>query len=159
VKRPIRIDGDIAYVTLTKGYEAVIDASDVHLVREFSWYVLVAPRTAYARCKDGEKTLYMHRVIVGSVPDGMEIDHRDLDGLNNRRHNLRIATTAQNQYNRRPRFNFKGVSWNKERKMWYAQIYVNKKQHHLGAFSTPEAAHAAYAAASVELHGDFGRCA
>lgn len=32
--RPIRIDGDVAYIPLTKGYEAIIDAAYVHLVAD-----------------------------------------------------------------------------------------------------------------------------
>ena len=56
--RQIRIQGDIAYVPLTKGYEAVIDAADVPLVQGNNWSATVRKRTCYAfrteRAKGGQ---------------------------------------------------------------------------------------------------------
>lgn len=164
--RPIRIDGDVAYVPLTKGYEAVIDAADVPLVGQYNWCAAVKPHTVYARRTDGstgkERTVLLHRVLMGE-PDGLEVDHRDGDGLNNRRDNLRVATNAQNQHNQRTRNDnssgFKGVSWYGRGKKWQVRIKLNGKQRHIGYHATPEEAHAAYAAASERLHGDFGRIA
>jgi hypothetical protein len=46
--RTIRIQGNVAYVPLTRGYEAIIDAGDVPLVLERNWTALLAPRTVYA---------------------------------------------------------------------------------------------------------------
>ena len=45
--RPIRIEGDLAYVPLTRGYEAVIDAGDVSLVEGFNWYALNQKQTVF----------------------------------------------------------------------------------------------------------------
>lgn len=102
--RPIRFAADIAYVPLTRGYEAVIDADDAELVGRWNWIAHVKPckrgegvqvyavRTEYG----GEKRRYirMHRLIAGT-PEGMETDHRDGDGLNNRRGNLRTRRLRQ----------------------------------------------------------------
>jgi hypothetical protein len=86
-----------------------------------------------------------------------------VDGLDNRRANLRIATHQQNNHNHRISKNntsgFKGVTWFERSKKWVAQINMNGKKIHLGLHGTPEAAHAAYAAASAKLHGEFGRTA
>jgi hypothetical protein len=87
------------------------------------------------------------------------IDHRDGDPSNNRWKNLRRATRSQNCANRRvPRNNscgLKGVShdgWS-----WRATIHKQGRRHYLGSFSTPEAAHAAYAKAARKLFGEFAR--
>ena len=168
--RPIRIEGDVAYVTLTRGYEAIIDASDVSLVEGVNWSVLAlrdnsvyAGRSSYSDNQTGKKTtILMHRVIMGA-PTGMMIDHSDGDGTNNRRSNMRIATHAENMRNRRMSTNntsgFKGVHWDKKSRKWCAQIRNNSVGRYLGLFDTPEAAHAAYVAASELLHGEFARAA
>jgi hypothetical protein len=87
------------------------------------------------------------------------IDHRDLDPSNNRWANLRRATRSQNCANRGvPRNNtwgLKGVSYDGWR--WRATIHKKGKRHYRGGFSTPQAAHAAYAKAARKLHGEFAR--
>jgi hypothetical protein len=91
----------------------------------------------------------------------MEVDHHDGNGLNCQRINLRIATHAENQRNQRltkqNTSGFKGVGWNKRDKAWQARIKVNGKLKHLGYFSDPVDAYAAYCKASAEMHGEFGR--
>jgi HNH endonuclease/AP2 domain len=87
------------------------------------------------------------------------IDHRDGNPSNNRWSNLRRATRSQSNANRRlHRSNtcgLKGVS--RRRGRWRARIYKNRRVHRLGDFSTPQAAHAAYAKAARRLHGEFAR--
>jgi len=163
--RQIRIDGDLAYVPLTRGHEAVIDAIDAYLVDGFNWYADLKNGIWYAkRTVNGAQpfTVTMHRILLGDPP-GFFIDHRDCNGLNNRRENLRTATVAENNRNHRTRKNntsgFKGVSLHKQSQRWQASIWADRKIRHLGSFDTPEAAHLAYVAASAELHGDFGRVA
>lgn len=173
VKRPIRIEGTIAYVALTQGYEAVIDAADVPLVDGRNWIAAVVRRrdgsirTVYATTREPlgpyrQTTIYMHRLLSGTA-DGLETDHEDADGLNNRRANLRTATKAQNMHNQRLPGNnasgVKGVSRDKWSGKWHARIGVNGKRKSLGYFDDLDAAAAAYARASSELHGNFGRIA
>src|SRR3990167_4588625 len=90
-----------------------------------------------------------------------EVDHIDLDKMNYRISNLRIATRSQQQANTRcSRVNtsgYKGVTWNAGRHKWQAQIKVDGKMHYLGLFDQPEAAHAVYAAAATEHFGEFAR--
>lgn len=172
--RPIRIEGDIAYVTLTRGYEAIIDATDVPVVEGRNWHVLLikrkdgAVRTAYAchtlpRDVEGkQKHILIHRVLMGD-PVGLVIDHIDSDGLNCRRANMREATKSQNCHNQRQRFdntsNVKGVHFCRRMGKYIAQIAVNGKKHHLGIFITMKDAADAYARANRDLHGKFGRLA
>ena len=94
--------------------------------------------------------------MTGSWPD-YEVDHIDSDMLNDRWSNLRLATRGQNEANKpltkRNRSGFKGVSWDKERNKWKAQI----KSRLIGRFDTPEEAHAAYVVELKKMHGDFAR--
>jgi HNH endonuclease. len=110
-KRLPWVEGDAAYIPLTKGYTAIIDLADLHLVGDWQWYASVRYDCAgnvmcvYAQSKqplpDGTKKWFrLHRVILN--PDsGFDVDHIDSDGLNNRRANLRVATRAQNTANQR----------------------------------------------------------
>jgi hypothetical protein len=154
--RPIRIEGNIAYVPLTQGYEAIIDASDAPLVSDVNWCACHDSGHVYAM---GNRQR-MHRVIM-AAPPGVEVDHIDRNGLNNTRTNLRLATKAENARNRGAKrgtvSGYKGVYWNKERRMWYATICVDGRQVFLGRHDTAEEAHAAYCEASDRLHGEFGR--
>jgi hypothetical protein len=163
--RPIRIEGKVAYVPLTQGYEAVIDAVDAPLVSGWNWCAGVKrPDLVYGMRTDRsgvrQKTIMLHRQIMG-FPELYQIDHVNGNPLDNRRCNLRLATASQNQHNQRIRCDntsgFKGVSWYPNYKKWLATICFKGRSHNLGYFETPEAAHAAYCEASARLHGEFGR--
>ena len=170
--RPIRVEGNIAYVTLTRGYEAVIDAVDVPLVDGFNWYAHEALRsdgtlrTVYA-IRDAtdrrgrRKRVALHRIISGYST--LDVDHKDGDGLNNCRSNLRAATRAQNIHNASIRCTnksgVKGVHWAKEKGKWRAQIRCNGARKTLGYFNCRTAAAIAYANESRRLHGEFARIA
>jgi HNH endonuclease len=90
------------------------------------------------------------------------VDHRDGNRSNNRWDNLRHATPSQNSANRRMNRNnkcgFKGVI-RAQSGRWCASIYKNGRSRHLGTFSTPEAAHAAYMTEARKLFGEFARAA
>lgn len=170
--RPIKIDGTLAYVTLTRGYTATIDAADVSLVEGFNWRAFVTRRrdgsirSVYARrdaaSEDGAGVVYMHRLIAGTQPD-MHTDHIDGNGINNARSNLRSATPMQNVQNTRitARNNsgVKGVWFHKQSGRWTSQVKVLGKSIHLGLYATIEEASAAYAQAITQYHGKFGRLA
>ncbi len=89
------------------------------------------------------------------------VDHKNLDRLDNRILNLRLATRSQNNANRRVRRDsesgIKGVSFHKQRKKWMARIKKDSKYRHLGLFNTPEEAKMAYDLAAVKCHGAFAR--
>lgn len=163
--REIRIEGNDAFITLTKGYTAVIDAADVPLICDSHWCAQVhhrpdgTVRGVYAASFSSGPAKLLHRIIAGT-PMGMETDHRDGDGLNCRRSNLRNATQLENSRNRRrPAHNssgVKGVSWHKQIGKWQAHIGFHGKKWYLGTFASLDDAAAAYAKASARLHGEFG---
>lgn len=162
VIRPIRIEGDIAYVTLTRGYVATIDAADVHLVEGCNWCVTKTKARRYAMRGteiNGKLVRFlMHRVIL-DVPVGIYVDHREGIGLDNRRSNLRTATPSQNNANAAKRVSnksgFKGVVLKHGR--YRAQLTIDGHWKNLGQFSTPEEAHEAYWVAAQKFHGEFAR--
>jgi hypothetical protein len=156
-------------IQLTKGYTAIVDLIDADLA-ELKWYSMVDKHTCYARrnkpIDERRVTLFIHQVILArmlgrDLARGEKVDHIDLDGLNNRRSNLRLATSTENARNQRIRKNnmsgYKGVCWDKINQKWVAQIRLNGKSKHLGLFDTPEAAHRAYCAAATEYFGEFAR--
>ena len=121
-------------------------------------------KRGYRKINIDGKTLFSHRVawaiFYGSWPDG-EIDHLNGNGQDNSIKNLRIASRAENSMNRRtPKQNtsgYKGVTWNKARKRWQAQISANRKTIYLGRFDRIEEAASAYKSASKRLHGRFAK--
>lgn len=166
--KQVRIEGNFAFVPLTQGYFATIDAADVPLVEGFNWCALVARRadgsvrTVYAvrtdRTGGRSRVVLMHRLI-GKTPDGFDTDHRDGNGLDNRKANLRTATETQNSQNARistrNTSGIRGVSWHKARAKWQAQIMSHSKPTFLGYFDTIKEAADAYTAASGALHIEF----
>jgi hypothetical protein len=118
---------------------------------------LVGPyATTRVRGEDGRPLrLQLHRLILPGVP---KIDHRDGDGLNCQRYNLREATEQQNQANRgKPAGShssrFKGVHWDRGR--WVAKIKVSRRQRHLGRFTDEAEAALAYDRAARAEFGEF----
>lgn len=143
---------------------ALVDDEDYEEVSKYRWFVLREKgHTNYAGTKvgygrRGSKTLRMHKLIMGTDPDGREIDHRNRDGLDNQRANLRWATKSQQRWNqavrRDSKSGFKGVHLLHGR-YWAATIRHEGKPYHLGYFPTAEAAAHAYDTRARELHGEF----
>jgi hypothetical protein len=99
-------------------------------------------------------------IMTGSWP-AKQIDHANLDKSDNRFVNLREATQSQNEANKRAYMNntsgAKGVSWDKRRGKWVANIRRDGRQVHLGYFDTIEPAASAYERAAREINGEFAR--
>lgn len=144
-------------IPLTQGKVALIDDEDLPLVAGRKWYALKVDKTFYAaswtRLSEGpKKLLLMHRVILGAS-GGKLIDHRDRNGLNNLRANLRPCTAGQNNVNRPPRgkkSKYKGITALVSGR-WQASI----SERYLGTFTLEEDAARAYDAAAKSLHGEF----
>ena len=164
MKRPVRIEGAVAFIPLTRGYEAVIDVADVPLIEGFSWYAMVDGSRVYAAAKIRTAGGKRQQVRLHQKLTGFErTDHRDGDGLNNKRSNLRAASPGQNARNCKRRADnksgVKGVFQVRKSGRWMACIRVARVRKHLGVFGCRTAAQIAYAKASREMHGDFGRTA
>lgn len=142
---------------------ALVDDSDYERLAVLPWNHKVNGRRHYARTwhRSGGRTIWtlMHRLIL-AVPPGMDIDHVNGNGLDNRRSNLRICTRSQNLANSRHTrgtSKFRGVSRDTSRGCWQTGISHQGKRIALGRFDTEEAAARAYDAAALELRGQFAR--
>lgn len=148
------------HIPLTRGKYAAIDDEDYAFVSQWKW---TCSSKGYAYRREGPKQLaiLLHRVIAERAGCSManQIDHIDQDKVNCRRDNLRSATNSQNQANsKKPRHNtsgYKGVTWNKSRHKWQAQIRVHGKQITLGRYSDKLEAYAAYCDAQRRYFGAF----
>ena len=146
----------IRRIPLTQGYVAIIDSQDYEKIKRYSWCVDKRPNgLCYANTTIGRRTVRMHELI---FPDARpERDHKNGNGLDNRRSNLRPATHAQNLHNRGKKTNAinKGVTFQGRLKSrpWQARIgYI-----HLGYFASAEEAGAAFDKAALEQRGEFAR--
>jgi hypothetical protein len=140
-----------------------VDSEDVQRALEFRWYLTTSGTgyaTTSARLKNGIKsTLYLHRLILGSLR-GETVDHKNGNGLDNRRFNLRRCTQQQNVWGKRKMKNNKsgytGV-WREPCGTYSATIFRDGKKKWLGTYADKEDAHAAYQKAAKELFGEFAR--
>lgn len=147
------------------GRVALVDDADYELVMAYRWRVIEEARPGRTRgpyvittAGHGSKnrvTLSMHKLITGWPLT----DHKDHDGLNNQRSNLRPATGSQNSGNQRAQngrtSKYKGVSMCSQTKKWLAQISVQGRGTNLGRFAAEEDAARAYDAAARIAWGEF----
>ena len=140
-----------------KAYLVKVNNSTFEWASQLRWilnrgYVFLSTSSHYPN----ERRL--HRLIM-KAQKGQEIDHKDGNPLNNLISNLRIATRAQNQQNRKLHKNntsgFKGVV--KTPFGWRAQLRINGKLKYFGHYTTKEVAALAYNEASKNHFGQYGR--
>lgn len=147
-------------IPLSQSLVTVIDDADWDAAKMYRWCASVGSWGTYAIANivkpDGKRTMIkLHRVVMNAQP-GPLVDHRNHNGLDNRRENLRLCTTAQNGANNRPApGRYKGVGWHSLRCKWRAYIMVDRQPRHLGLFDDPWEAAQAYNTAAHEAWGEF----
>jgi hypothetical protein len=151
-------------IQLTKGFVALIDDEDYDLLIQFNWHVRDDRNNLYAATNlaiNGRgRTVPMHRIIM-NTPLGLEVDHRDHNGLNNQKHNLRNCTRTENGRNCRPKINckskYKGVKFDNKHinGKVYNYIRADIQNTYIGSFKTEEDAARAYDKKAIELYGEF----
>jgi len=150
-------------IQLTQGKVALVDDEDFDRVNQFKWcarrsnkifYVLrnvLQPDGAY-------KSQLLHQFL---MPGVSQIDHRNGDGLDNQKSNLRPASHSQNIANSRKSSGcsskFKGVHWDNIRSLWAAQIRINWAKLNLGRYESEEDAAHVYDYAAKIYFGEFAR--
>ena len=145
-------------IPLTQGQYALVDDEDYELISNCTWYLQKRPNLYYATASRKKKRIAMHRLIM-NAQKGQSIDHKNSNGLDNRRLNLRFTTAMQNQQNSRAHKNtssqFKGV--NVFRDKWMAKIRIKKVRYYLGLFNKEREAAIASDLTAIECCGDVAR--
>lgn len=143
-------------IPLTQGKVAIVDDADYADVSQYEWHINAG--TGYAARRDWQAKRYvlMHRHIL-AAPQGINVDHINGDKLDNRRSNLRLATTAQNAHNSRgntgAQSSYKGVSVYGNR--FYVRIFVGGKNVYYGRYTDERTAARIYDYAARLHYGEF----
>jgi len=147
-------------ITLTNSdFKGIIDDEDYERVSKYKWFLVKGKCTNYIQStkRIQGKTKSLHRFIMKETNPKIDTDHKNRNGLDNRKINLRQATNTQNQLNKKkPKNNtsgFKGVI--KRGNKWVAQIRINKKNTYLGSFSTKEEAATIYDLVALYYYPEF----
>lgn len=143
---------------ISRGMQAIVDAADYPIVASRKWSAIPTNGDGWrAGCcvrADGRKTTqFMHTLLTGWPL----VDHINGNGLDNRRHNLRPATPAQNSFNAKSQggaSKFKGVCRSRLNR-WRSKIQHQRQTIYLGTFADEAAAAHAYDAAARRLFGKF----
>ena len=154
----IIIHEDFVEILLTRnGFyaaRALIDLDDLETVKQYHWYL---DQKGYVAAKGIDGSKYpreIHRLIMNN-PKGMIVDHINRDKLDNRKSNLRICTTKENNRNKSLNSNnktgYKGVS----PCLYKVSISKDGITYNLGKFNSKEQAARAYDRKAIELYGEF----
>jgi len=147
--------GKTERIPLGDGLFVTIDAADYKEISQYRWYATRRGSNTYAMCFKNGRGTYMHRMIA-HPRRGYIVDHKDGNGLNNCRDNLRVCTRRQNQANRRSHCGtsrFVGVYRHKDK--WVAEIRSHGRYYYVGFFDDEVEAAKARDRKAYELHGEF----
>lgn len=141
-------------IVLTQSKVALVDDEDYEYISQWNWYAMYTRGSWYAaRCVRG-RHIWMHREIM-NTPTDLLVDHKDNNGLNNQRYNLRNCTQSVNIQNMRSRDGYRGVSYHRTK--YRSRIEVNGRQVYLGLFIHAKDAAKAYNTAATKYFGEFAR--
>lgn len=148
---------DAVSIDLGGGIITFVDRYDLPVVFPFKWRTKVSRHTTYARASSANKSVLMHRLIIGAGP-GEIVDHIDRNGLNNRRSNLRIVSHSHNSANAevRNKHGYRGIFLNyaSHAKPWSARARLDGKNINFGRHATAEEAARAHDIGIFKLRGD-----
>lgn len=147
----------MAHLITKDGFRVEFDDADLPLVQGRRWRTSKKRNVRYVITPTGKAgvSVDMHRLL---MPNVSMIDHRDGNGLNNRRSNLRPCTNSQNQQNRKTvvgQVQYRGVTRSTRKTTIFAQIKLEGQAIYLGSFPDAISAAKAYDKAAVAYFGEF----
>lgn len=133
MKNKYKVDGDKVFIYFNnRNLATIIDIDDLPkvLAIDGTFYAKYDSKLDKYYCMIKNKRL--HRIIM-DAPKGLQVDHINHDTLDNRKNNLRLATTSENQQNREScqsnsKSGIRGVCWDKQRRKWKCHIKLNGKK-------------------------------
>lgn len=161
-KNVYRVDGNICYIdcfsrTGKLTGTIIIDSYNVPIVNKYNWHIKKSRRNIfYAQASLDTSTIRMHRLL---VPNSIQVDHINHNGLDNRMANLRACNNAENNRNKppykRPKSGYTGIRYNPKANSYYVRIMVDKKEISLGAYKNIEEAIEARKKGEEKYFGNF----
>jgi hypothetical protein len=151
-------------IPLSKEQFTLVD-DDFEWLSKFNWREAKRRHTTYvvSGSNTTDKEYFMHRLIAEKyhfLSDQKPIpDHINGNGLDNRKENLRAASTSNNSCNRKVQKNcksgYKGVSIHQG--LWRSEITIGNKRIRKSGFKTKEEAAKFYNENAIKLHGEYAR--
>lgn len=137
----INSNGPVVTLEITRRngtvHNILLDLIDYVAFKNHTIGILACSGRFYARIRLGSKYQLLHRVILDAAI-GMDVDHKNNNGLDNRRLNLVECTHIENCQNihvTRNQTGIRGITWNARQGKWHARVTKNGIQHHLGFYT------------------------
>ena len=152
------------FLMTSSGHTIIVDNEDYADISQYHWYIRIRKRYGadiYRRLsrKEGRKKIVIHRHILGLSTNDPNVDHVNGNRFDNRRSNLRLATQAENSWNRHicnSASGFYGVYPAHKSRKWIATIMKHGRISYLGSFNSKKQAAIRRDTATIALHQNFG---